>query len=824
MKYELKTFQTEAARSILNKLAQARPGVTEGELEAIILSAPTGSGKTITVAAVIDWIFGGADGVVARPQTTFLWLSDAPELNAQSAGKLLAACDNVPMYKLITVESESFNELRLQPGYVYFINTQLLGRDKILTKQGDRKSVTFWQTVANTVSDAPEDFVLIIDEAHRGAGVAERTRKPIMQKFITGSDEDGLPPVPLVLGMSATPQRFTDLLGNTSRTQRPVTIPPDAVQKSGLLKDLIVVTSPAAAVQSDLTLLENAAARWKDFRARWRAYCTREREKETVSPVLVVQVEDGGDDTLTRTPLDDVVRVIERQTGQLGSNEIVHCFQGRENIQYGGRIIRRMEASRIQDANDVRVVLFKTALTTGWDCPRAEVMMSFRRAQDPTSIAQLVGRMIRTPLARRIETDEVLNTVELFLPHYDSETLENVLARLRSPDEHDSTPSDVTTKAEEYGRDPDLEAAFGHLATLQTFSIARAPKMGEIKRALRLAGLLVHDGLDEDADERLRTELTDALKRLRDDYSANDPGWDQTVREGGEIDVDVTAVAIGAMSVTGRRTARMVLSAENIEQLFDEAGRVLAAGEGLHRTYWKRYHDRTRPNEAKLELFAVVRKEQTAAILNRLARTAFDSMWSTHKQAINALPASQRARYKYLIQTSGRAEAQDWELPEVIVEKPGSASWSNHLFVDRNGQFSTTLNTWESEFLARAMSQDGFVCWLRNLPRRDWAFCVPYEHGGEKPFYPDFVIVRQLRGAYLVDLLEPHDDSRTDTWAKAKGLAKFAEEHHLEFGRLIIGRKKDGVSQVVDVSDPSTRARALRMGAPADLEALFEEV
>ncbi|HRD52564.1 MAG TPA: hypothetical protein PKY96_07945, partial [Flavobacteriales bacterium] len=122
--------------------------------------------------------------------------------------------------------------------------------------------------------------------------------------------------------------------------------------------------------------------------------------------------------------LNDVVQVIERQTGPLGLNEIVHCFQDKEEIEYGGRIIRRIEASRIQETREVKVVLFKTALTTGWDCPRAEVMMSFRRAQDTTSIAQLIGRMIRTPLARRIDSDEVLNTVELFLPHYDSDSLE----------------------------------------------------------------------------------------------------------------------------------------------------------------------------------------------------------------------------------------------------------------------------------------------------------------------------------------------------------------------------------------------------------------
>src|SRR6185436_17610733 len=148
---------------------------------------------------------------------------------------------------------------------------------------------------------------------------------------------------------------------------------------------------------------------------------------EMVKPVLVVQVQDGTENTLTATPLEDAVTVIQRETGKLAVNEIVHCFQDKEEIKYGGCIIRRMDASRIQEARDVKVVLFKTALTTGWDCPRAEVMMSFRRAVDATTIAQLVGRMIRTPLARRIESDEALNVVDLFLPHYDTENLEKVL-------------------------------------------------------------------------------------------------------------------------------------------------------------------------------------------------------------------------------------------------------------------------------------------------------------------------------------------------------------------------------------------------------------
>jgi len=734
----------------------------------------------------------------------------------------------VPFHRLVTVDSESFDEERLAPGHVYFINTQLLGKDKLLTKGGDKKTFTFWQTVANTIAAGPEDFVLIIDEAHRGAGVSEKARKPIMQKFITGSEGDGLPAVPLVLGMSATPQRFTELLGSSQRTQRPVHISPDMVRQSGLLKDLIIVTTnKATTIESDLTHLQNAAGRWKHFRERWEAYCTKEKEKEIVKPVLVVQVQDGSGDTLTASPLHDAVAVIQRETGPLAVNEIVHCFQDKEEIQYGGCIIRRMDSSRIQDAPDVKVVLFKTALTTGWDCPRAEVMMSFRRSVDATTIAQLVGRMIRTPLARRIESDEALNVVELFLPHYDTENLETVLNALRNPEAHEGVPSDVTTQAVEYPRNPAFTDVFKHLATLKTYSVGRAPKMTDLKRALRLSGLLMQEGIAEDADEQMRLKLTDKLAEMREAYTKKVKDWGNVIREGGEIEVDVTSVAIGPMSVTGHKTTRMLLSEENIDQLYDEAGRMLAAGEGLHRTYWKRFQDKTKPSETKLELAAILRQADTLPALEKLAGTEFKKLWEAHKGAVAKLPASERARFQQLVLASGKAVEHEWELPERVVEKPGKHVWNDHLYATDNGEFAADLNGWEKAFMKWTQEQGDFVCWLRNLPRRDWAFCVPYEmsgpKGGEKPFYPDFVIMRKKGKGYVVDILEPHDDSRLDTWAKVKGLAKFADEHGVSFGRLMVGRKVGDKLQVVDVADHKTREKARKMGAPADLEALFEE-
>jgi type III restriction enzyme len=414
--------------------------------------------------------------------------------------------------------------------------------------------------------------------------------------------------------------------------------------------------------------------------------------------------------------------------------------------------------------------------------------------------------------------------VDLFLPHYDTENLEKVLNALRNPEAHEGLPTTITTQAVEYPRNPKLTTVFQHLSTLTTYSVGRVPKMTDLKRALRLSGMLMQQGIDADADDHIRSVLTDKLAELRSNYAKTVKDWEKVVREGGEIEVDVTSVAIGAMNITGHKTTRMVLSEKNIDQLFDEAGRLLAAGEGLHRTYWKRFHNPEKPAEAKLELFAIMQQVDTLSALEKLARSEFKKMWQKHKSAIANLPPSEKTRFQRLVLASATAIEHEWELPQRIVEKPGKHVWKDHLYVDQDGKFAADLNGWEKAFMLWTQKQSDYVCWLRNLARREWAFCVPYEKGGEKPFYPDFVIVRKKGEGFIVDLLEPHDDSRLDTWTKAKGLAKFADQHELHFGRLMIGRKIGDTLQVVDVADHHTREKARKMGAPADLEALFEDL
>lgn len=120
-------------------------------------------------------------------------------------------------------------------------------------------------------------------------------------------------------------------------------------------------------------------------------------------------------------------------------------------------------------------------------------------------------------------------------------------------------------------------------------------------------------------------------------------------------------------------------------------------------------------------------------------------------------------------------------LPETITCERSTSGriYTNHLFADDTGKAKIALNNWEEGVLDEEMAQPDFVCWLRNPSRKSWSLCIPYEQGDvTKPTYPDFIIVRKdSESGYIIDILEPHDQTRTDNLGKAKGFAEYARRN-----------------------------------------------
>ena len=117
-----------------------------------------------------------------------------------------------------------------------------------------------------------------------------------------------------------------------------------------------------------------------------------------------------------------------------------NVFGEHEDIKTSAGNIPYCPPEDVAERTEIRVLFAKDAVSTGWDCPRAEVIYSRRKRSDPTYIAQLIGRMIRTPLARRVDSVEELNTVSCYLPEYDAQTVELVVERLKE----DNIPVDAS--------------------------------------------------------------------------------------------------------------------------------------------------------------------------------------------------------------------------------------------------------------------------------------------------------------------------------------------------------------------------------------------
>ena len=458
MRKELFPFQKTAVWDMRKKAAWAinSYGAT-GTPQILSLQAPTGSGKTLMMASLIEDILCGSDevppgetGFMEQPDAIFVWLSDSPELNLQSKDKIDVGADRLAFGTTALIDESNFDKECLEDGRIYFLNTQKLSASGNLTKRSDRRQWSIWETLENTARDKADRLYFVIDEAHRGMQGADAGRaSSIMQRFLKGyRHENGeMRPMPFVIGMSATAARFNRLAEGLASTIQKTIVTADQVRASGLLKDRIIIGYPEDATrQDDMALLGTATEEWINKCAHWEQYC-REQHYRNVDPVFVVQVKAGTGEAVSDTDLDEVVSKIENVAGRpFAEWEVVHTFGSVGAISVNGLSVHPIEPSKIADDRRVKVVLFKENLSTGWDCPRAETMMSFRTARDTTYIAQLLGRMIRTPLQNRIKVDDSLNEVRLFLPYFDAETVSEVIEELKSSECGD-IPVDVEGEA-----------------------------------------------------------------------------------------------------------------------------------------------------------------------------------------------------------------------------------------------------------------------------------------------------------------------------------------------------------------------------------------
>lgn len=436
MRVELKDFQAGAVATLANRLrSMCRRYEQDGELSSVCLASPTGSGKTVMCAATIEALFFGDDdlGLMPDENAVVLWLSDSPSLNEQTSVRFSNVADKLAdsildRRHLVTITNDfgAAHDI-LEPRHVYFLSKDLLSKNGLLTKGGEANSGrVFWDILDRTIRDPERNLYLFIDEAHRGLGAnasSERGTATIYASLIDGLD--GRAAMPIVVGVSATPQRFEAAMNQRAdRVRMPkVAVTPREVQESGLLKDIIELRVPEKDDPVGHQYLTMACKRYALACNEWGEYCAREGENY-INPLLLIQAADNVSGSALVEMCDQIMGLVP---GLSEAMSFANVFGEHKDIAAGRYLIRYVEPEFVQDTSSIRVLFAKEAVSNGWDCPRAEVIFSQRRRSDSTYIAQLMGRMVRTPLARRIESDDLLNSVACYLPQFNPESTQDVV-------------------------------------------------------------------------------------------------------------------------------------------------------------------------------------------------------------------------------------------------------------------------------------------------------------------------------------------------------------------------------------------------------------
>ena len=834
MRYDLIDYQRAAAIDCLQRLGRGRDDWERyGDRSAFALSAITGAGKTVIATAVIEaMLHGSADlGADADARATFLWVTDDPALNRQTRNKMLASSDLLSLMQLVEIDN-SFLDSALSPGRVYFLNVQKLSKSSGLSQSGaNQRQYSMWDVLANTINGDTADLYLVLDEAHRGMKTAA-DRRTIVQRLIAGQPGSN-PPVSVVWGISATIARFTAAMegGANRTTYPPVEVDLARVQASGLVKDEIVLDEPDESGTFTATLLRQAVRATLDYERRWAAYAAAEDEP-VVEPVLVVQVPDKA----SVAKLTELVELVESEWEHLPPNAIAHVFGEHERLHLGARAVDWVQPELIQSDRDVRVVLAKEAISTGWDCPRAEVLYSERPARDVTHIAQIIGRMVRQPLTRRIPTDDVLNTVACFLPLFDRSALGRIKSELEggaNGDGDQRVAASVVRAARVFERNVALPADV--FAAIETLPSLPAPDVlaSPLRRAKELARLLTDsahgDALLADAGAQLTQTLMAKLDGLAAEHA--------DIVAANVANLESADVRRTRLTVTGAEVARTTATLPtHTGDLTRDTGRILnGVKEGVGKDYWSHRAGRRGADEdlldVRTEVAALFQVDGVSAELDAAATGWVQTQLSRFAVDIKNSTGATRDAFRRVQEQTTAPEIVTVDLRANLTAptKDGAGldlpAYPGHLYAGDGGRFPIALNDWERRIVTTETSRPTFVAWYRNPSRPTPASLrIGYRDDAEgwTSLQVDFLVVsRRGDGTLGVSIIDPHGDHLADARAKLHALAGYAEAHGDAYVRIeSVAETGDGL-RVLDLHDPAVRA-AVRDFAGGKVTTLYE--
>lgn len=373
----LKTPKDYQNKAIDKLLSRSKEMLDDGRNKTIVFQSPTGSGKTFMMSQYISELIKEHKA----KDICFLWFSIGKgELHKQSYESLDSVFQGFPECHLL--ENEFFGSREtIAKNEVVVVNWEKLRtKDKktgewknILMK--DKETVNFRELIKNTQDD-DKTVVLIIDESHSNA-TSERAIE-LRDKIVKPN---------LTIEMSATPPVL--------EADEKVIVEPQDVIDAGMIKKEIVINENLGEIQDDETTSQELILKSAFLQRNKLKKLFKEKEID-INPLVLVQIptSDAGDDKR------DFIEKFLSDKGVTTNNKKLAIWLSAEKVNQEKHEI-------ISPNSEVDFLIFKQAIDTGWDCPRAHILVKFRETKSITFEIQTIGRILRMPEAKHYKEDEL---------------------------------------------------------------------------------------------------------------------------------------------------------------------------------------------------------------------------------------------------------------------------------------------------------------------------------------------------------------------------------------------------------------------------------